>query len=205
MTGSHRWWRLIWIIIPGDTLMDSLQWWFLPYISFRCYWSGWARWHIYVWILSPCCIYLFYTHTEEENSLCACILECVLSYGKDISHFWLSCLPSSFGPRLWSETLLILNSMHKRHCFPFLLCFPSLINTLSKEPPLTSLDRPSNHCLPCLPDSCGTYWCVYIRDHCLFFPCINVPRFYSSGAAHPLRPALCLSVHQSELNSHHHS
>lgn len=88
---------------------------------------------------------------------------------------------------------------------PFLLCFPSLINTLIKEPPLTSLDRPSNHCLPCPPDSCGTYWCVYIRDHCLFFPYINVPRFYSSGAAHPLRPALCLSVHQSELNSHPHS
>lgn len=31
---------------------------------------------------------------------------------------------------------------------PFLPCFPSLINTLIKEPPLTSLDRPSNHCLP---------------------------------------------------------
>lgn len=82
----------------------------------------------------------------------------------------------------------------------FLFCFPSLINTLIKEP-----HRPSNHCLPYPPDSCGTYWCVYIRDHCLFFPYIKFPRLYSSGAAHPLRPALCLSVYQSQLNSHHHS
>lgn len=114
-----------------------------------------------------------------------------------------------------SENPLILKSMHKWHCFLFpyhlvpppprlLCCFPSLINTLIMEPPFTPLDHISPDCLPRPPNSCVTYCCVYICDHCLLFPrqCTPIPLLCASSPTQTSSLSVSSPVwrHNSNLN-----